>query len=433
MPRESYRDPKTPIIVCIDVEPDEPACNPNERKDWLGFEETWKCFKHLRPSLALAVQSHVRFNWYLRMDPQVTRIYGSANWAVTRYSEFFDEMHVAGDDIGLHPHARRWNDSQQEWISDFANQDWIDHCVLQSFDNFERQFKRPCRDFRFGDRWMNNRTISFIERLGAQFDLTIEPGRKSEDMAETFTGSFPDYTSAPRHHYRPSKPDFLTPGSILTRRKIWLIPVATANVNWAVAPLPPETRCMNAPVAAAYKGCFDHVDQAWIVGWVYDAEHPDQTMNIDLYVDDELIGTYAADFFRSDLFDGKGGAHGFTIPPPEWKKDGKLHRIRIKVAGTHFGIDQSPKEVAWKCDAGDDFVTLNLAYNDVLFSRFFDALINRQKPSVLAFVLRSDSMLVPELAGYIKRNLEYIVSHPPSSGFAITTPDEALQILERAA
>src|SRR5262249_54050771 len=160
-----------------------------------------------------------------------------------------------------------------------------------------------------------------------------------------------------RHHYRPSKTDFLNPGGTLTRRKIWMIPITTARIDWAISPLSPESRWVNAPVNAAYKACFDHVDQAWIVGWVYDAEHPDQTINVDVYIDDELIGTYAADLFRPDLFDGKGGAHGFTIPPPERKKDGKLHRVCVKVAGTSFEISQSPKEIVWEYDAGDDFVT----------------------------------------------------------------------------
>src|SRR5262245_43187790 len=120
---------KIPIIICIDIEPDERAIDPHKRGDWPGFEETWKYFARLRPSLVLATQSPARLNWYLRMDPQISRVYGSAGWAATRYREFFAEMQAAGDEIGLHPHAWRWDEPGQKWVSDFASQEWIEHCV----------------------------------------------------------------------------------------------------------------------------------------------------------------------------------------------------------------------------------------------------------------------------------------------------------------
>src|SRR5215813_11933640 len=221
----SAHSSKTPIIICIDVEPDERAVDPRKREDWSGFHETWKYFARLWPSLELATQAPARFGWFLRMDPQVSHTYGSGGWAVTRYRELFAEALLAQDEIGLHPHAWRWDDSEQKWISDFANQEWVERCVRQSFDEFENCFKSTCRSIRFGDRWINNQTVKLIERLGARFDLTIEPGRKPEKPPELFTGALPDYTPAPRRHYRPSKSDFLQPGSFLSRRNLWMLPV----------------------------------------------------------------------------------------------------------------------------------------------------------------------------------------------------------------
>src|SRR3954470_2256761 len=200
---------KIPIVICIDIEPDERAIDPHKRKDWQGFEETWKYFAQLRPLLAAATQSPARFSWFLRMDPQISQVYGSADWAVTRYQEFFAAMRAAGDEIGLHPHAWRWDETRQEWIADFADQKWIEHCVRQSFAEFENCFRRPCLSVRFGDRWTNNQTVELYDKLRAKFDLTMEPGRRPPELVETFTGLLPDYALAPRHRYHPAKSDFL--------------------------------------------------------------------------------------------------------------------------------------------------------------------------------------------------------------------------------
>ncbi len=433
MVRRQSHNPKIPIIICIDIEPDELAIKPYKRKDWRGFRATWKYFKRLRPLLELATKSAARFNWFLRMDPQVAHTYGSADWAAIRYPKLFAEMQHAQDEIGLHLHVWRWDDVEQKWVSDFADQEWIEHCVRQSFYEFERCFKRPCRSFRFGDRWMNNRTVELIECLGARFDLTIEPGRKPEKLPYPFTGSLPDYTTALRRHYRPSKSDYLQPGDAHSQRDLWIIPLSTANINWASPLLSPESRLrLTLSVSAAYEGYFDYVDQDWIVGWVYDATRSDETVYIDVYDNGEIVGSYAADLFRPDLLSaGKGnGAHGFQIPAPESKKDGRLHEIRIKVAGADFELNHSPKEVSWDSRAvGQDFWTMNLFNNSALFCKFFDSLIYEQKTPLLTFVIRSDAVLYRDARGHIERNIEHIISHPLAESFVITTPAEVMQII----
>ena len=429
--------PCLPIIICIDIEPDERAIDPRKPRDWLGFEETLKYFARLRPSLALATQSPARFNWYLRMDPQISRAYGSGGWAVTRYREFFSQMRAARDELGLHPHAWRWDEPAQQWVADFANQPWIEHCVRRSFAEFEACFGRPCRSIRFGDRWLNDETARLIEHLGARYDLTIEPGRTPQKLLESFTGSLPDYTRAPRHHYRPSKSDFLRPGGVLSRRKLWMIPVSTASLDWAVSPVPAISgaSCERpSPTDTAYEGWFDHVDQRWIVGWIYDARRPDETLHVDIYDYDKRLGRYAADIFRSDLLlAGKGsGAHGFYIPIPRERIDGRLHRISVRAAQADFELGNSPREIVWaETQARDDSWTLNLSENSSLFCRLFDSLIDVQQVSHLALVVRTDALLHRKHQIYIERNLGYILSHPLARSFAVTVPAEAMRILQR--
>ena len=223
---------RIPIVMCIDIEPDERVFDPYQPKDWLGFQAGWEPLQHWRTSLSLATGSPAHFNWFVRIDPQIEYSYGAADWAITRYHRCFAAMLRAGDEIGLHPHAWRWREPERRWVSDFGDQAWIEHCVQQGFTHFERRFNRPCRSFRFGDRWLNNQTVTLLERLGAKFDLTIEPGRKREELSESFTGVLPDYTGAQRHPYRPAAADFLQCGDWSSRRDLWHIPISTASPLW---------------------------------------------------------------------------------------------------------------------------------------------------------------------------------------------------------
>lgn len=205
---------KLPVIMCIDVEPDARQIAPLERIDWKGFEQAYTFFRQLRPRLEDATGAHVRFSWFLRMDPQIEHTYGSASWVVSRYPEMIEQLQSDGDELGLHIHSWRWDEVKHRWIADHANQSWVEHCVRTSFDAFQRALGRPCQSFRFGDSWMNNETMRLVERLGGKFDLTIEPGHKERrrpNSGELSTGSVPDLRSVPLRPFRPSRRDFRQP------------------------------------------------------------------------------------------------------------------------------------------------------------------------------------------------------------------------------
>ena len=69
---------KIPVVICLDVEPDERVFDPLSRPDWQGFERTWEYFSNFRPHLEHATGSPAHFSWFFRMDPQVEYVYGSA-------------------------------------------------------------------------------------------------------------------------------------------------------------------------------------------------------------------------------------------------------------------------------------------------------------------------------------------------------------------
>lgn len=225
-------------MICIDIEPDERAIDPRVRADWTGFEKSFEFFSELRPRLETATGSPVHFSWFLRMDPQVTHTYGSPDWVVTRYPRLIKDLEAAGDELGIHTHAWRWDEKSQNWVSDFGNPQWIDHCVRSSFDAFRASMNRKCRSFRFGDHWTNDQTVGLLEELGARFDLTVEPGSARTILTgDPFTGSFPDFMRIPQIPYRPGKKDFKKRG-VWRKRDLWIIPISSGST---ASPTPSAT------------------------------------------------------------------------------------------------------------------------------------------------------------------------------------------------
>ena len=189
---------KIPVIICIDVEPDLRAIDPNAESDWVGFEKTLEFFRELRPRLEQVTGSPAHFSWFVRMDPQIAHTYGFPAWPVTRYRRLFDYIAESGDEIGLHVHAWRWDTCSNRWIADMGDQEWVEQCIRMSFEAFEQSLARSCRSFRFGDHWINDATLDLVEELGAWFDLTTEPGLKRPKLPDECVGSGADFEHVPR-------------------------------------------------------------------------------------------------------------------------------------------------------------------------------------------------------------------------------------------
>lgn len=219
-----------PIVACIDVEPDEREIDSTVPKDWRGFEELVGFLGTFRHRLEQATHEPACFSWFLRMDPQIEHTYGVSWWVVERYRDAINAFESAGDEIGLHVHAWRWNKDTARWISDHGDQEWIAHCVHVALDGYRAAFGRPCRAFRFGDHFMSNETMNALENLGIQFDLTLEPGVKAMTgkPGELHTGSLPDYRHTPSWPYQPSRTDFRkeSPGR---QTDLWTIPLSTGR------------------------------------------------------------------------------------------------------------------------------------------------------------------------------------------------------------
>jgi peptidoglycan/xylan/chitin deacetylase (PgdA/CDA1 family) len=192
-----------PFVIAIDVEPDARLPDPHEPARWRGFEGLYPEMMRLRGMLAARTGRPARFAWYWRADPQIEVIYGDPAWALRNYATEIAACLEAGDEIGLHVHAYRHDpEVAGGWVADHGDARWIAHCVRQGFAAFADALGRPCRSFRMGDGWYAPWLLDLVAELGADIDLTIEPGWDPKTALveeEPHTGALPDRRYEPTH------------------------------------------------------------------------------------------------------------------------------------------------------------------------------------------------------------------------------------------
>jgi hypothetical protein len=221
-----------PTVLTIDVEPDNPWPPLGNTDPWYGFEAWLDYVPELRIRLEKATGAPVHFNWMLRMDDQIAGVYGDAGWVAHAYGRQLESLRAEGDELGLHPHAWRWEQPPGQWLQDHANEEWVAQVIATSFSAYRDAFGADCRLHRFGSRYITPAIVRQIEALGVRVDMTVEPGARGMVALEKTvpaTGWLPDQTWAPRAPYRPSQEDPLRPTTTDAPADggIWMLP-ATA-------------------------------------------------------------------------------------------------------------------------------------------------------------------------------------------------------------
>jgi hypothetical protein len=225
---------RIPVLICIDVEPDEFKVSQRQPDGWRGFEIAHSYFSSLRESLQKATDQPVHFCWFIRMDPQIELAYGSANWAAEHYNKFFRGYLEAGDEIGVHVHTYRWEPSIDGWLDDHGSDDWAYNCLKTGVNAYRESFGKDCESIRFGNYWISTEAINHAEALGLRFDLTVEPGlppNRVDSRKPHHTGNLPDYYRVPRRPYAPSLTDFRIESSH-DDRHIRLMPLTSSHLSF---------------------------------------------------------------------------------------------------------------------------------------------------------------------------------------------------------
>jgi hypothetical protein len=220
------------IILAIDVEPDG-RVELDKENGWKGSRDAVSEFTRLRGELETATHEAVRFNWFLRADPQIEGTWGSATYVADACPELIRTIQQSGDASGTHVHTWRWDEKTRVWFNDFDDSKWIDHCVDTSLAAVTQITGEPVVMNRFGDRWMSTQAVRALRNNGIKYDLTMEPGIPDMPIHDDdrSTSWLPDMRGAPRTPYYPDGDNFMaeaaTPGGDLL-----MIPVTTSRTSW---------------------------------------------------------------------------------------------------------------------------------------------------------------------------------------------------------
>jgi hypothetical protein len=205
------------VVLVVDVEPDEHVFPPDSPSPWDAFPLLVATLSGMRAQLEDLTGNPVAFAWSLRMDPQVATSYGSPTYVVDRFGDLIDKLLAAGDELGIHPHAWRWQERDSEWVSDHVSQAWLDECLDMCVEAYRSAFGKPPSHHRFGAGHMNSAIMRRVDHHGIPLDLTLEPGAPSIPdgvrLGGRFIGGTGDFREVPRSLYRPDLRDFRIPAS----------------------------------------------------------------------------------------------------------------------------------------------------------------------------------------------------------------------------
>ena len=231
---------RRPIVLIVDVEPDGRAVL-DHANGWQGSIDALEHLGRLRLQLEDATGATVKFNWFLRADPQIVGEWGKADWIAEACPQIIRSIEAHGDYRGIHVHTWRWSKERGAWFSDFSDAGWVEECIATSIDAFRKIFGESPEANRFGDRWISEDAVGLLRRLGIRYDLSVEPGLPDMPVHDDphATGWLPDFRGAPREPYAPLGNDYLTAAPTPAPDDLWMLPLTTSKVAWRLVRRPP--------------------------------------------------------------------------------------------------------------------------------------------------------------------------------------------------
>jgi hypothetical protein len=93
-----------------------------------------------------------------------------------------------------------------------------------------------------------------------------------------------------------------------------------------------------------YQGSLDHAGCDYIGGWAADANSLNNSIQISLWIDGQLVTTIPANASRPDVgnYLGDNGLHGFTLPTLASLLDGQSHTVRVTFQSSNLNLTNSP-------------------------------------------------------------------------------------------
>jgi hypothetical protein len=129
------------------------------------------------------------------------------------------------------------------------------------------------------------------------------------------------------------------------RLDLWYVRIRPRN-----GPVPARAALESTP---QYTGQVDAATCVAIAGWAANLGHLPASVDVEFFDGVSLLGRVTASDFRQDLVNaGIGdGHHAYTFVPPASVKDGAMHVIDVRVAGTTTSLTRSPARLT--CPPGN--------------------------------------------------------------------------------
>jgi hypothetical protein len=109
---------------------------------------------------------------------------------------------------------------------------------------------------------------------------------------------------------------------------------------------PQVTTITTAKDLGSFYGYVDKLDCVGISGWVAQADQPNVAVKVNLYIDNVYSKQVTANQKAvSPLSPCLGELHGFSTTLPASRVDGKPHTVSLKVAGSNYELNWSPRSV----------------------------------------------------------------------------------------
>ncbi len=232
--------PPIPAVWRIDVEPDQHQPRIGEGA-WDGFVETVALVTELRERLERHSGHIAQPTWLLRMDPDIERCFGQADFVVRRHAALIDRLVAHGDPLGIHVHHYRWDVERGVAFSDYLDTAWTVHCLTVAANAFKDTFGTPTLRSSHGGYFLTDELLNAAVQLGIRVDLTVEPGLppKTSDPSFGAYASAPstDFGECPQRPYYPSRRALGVPApSPADSRSILIVPMTAFDYESALRP-----------------------------------------------------------------------------------------------------------------------------------------------------------------------------------------------------
>ena len=220
---QTFGRDKVPMFLAVDVEPDQNLdVGPRGPVSWTGLPAMRRHLEDLRGSLEEATGSPLRVGWYIRMDPQIEALCGTADCAADRMSEV--PFSADGDYLGLHVHATVWDADKDCWVRANDNPGLrLEHLKVGLEAFATRMGEQPLRH-RFTSGLIRDPAIAVLAKAGVKVDLTSEPRFGPHFLSRTGRGAYQSASDPPLTVVRESSTSWLPHGRLPWRtlaRKAW--------------------------------------------------------------------------------------------------------------------------------------------------------------------------------------------------------------------